>query len=455
MLLLVALAALRLTGLERHGIGIDEAWDLTVIALPPAQIITVLQHPPNGVLWPPPLHYLVQHAVTRGGDLLPAARMTAAGWNVATLALLLLAARRAPVAVQCAFAALFLLHPFQQYWGQQTRGYAFLQFLTVAAYVALWQWRRSGISAWGMLLAMVLTAGLYTHYYFCLVWLVVALLLLRWQWRRLLPVRAAVWVLLPILLFAPWLPTLMARVTDRHSTGAVRVTQPAVVARELSLLLTGPLLPKMPSAQAARWLALGSGLLLLLLAARRWRRQYWTLLPVLLPLAAAVLVGSQVPTFAARYLIIILVPLYVLLASTLDDPDRRWRRLAVLAVLIHGVGLAYGTAYLVRHEWPLADDYRGAAALIAGAQQPGDVVVCVAPYAALPLRYYLPAVACLDPAALPATGSRRLWLVWSHWQYYDPTGGILTGLCAARPLVREDNLPGVQVFLFGPATVTR
>ena len=86
--LLAAVAALRLAGLGLHGLGLDEAWDLMVFALPPAEIIALLRQPPAGVLWPPPLHYLLQHALSAAaGDPLMAARAASAFWSLAALAL--------------------------------------------------------------------------------------------------------------------------------------------------------------------------------------------------------------------------------------------------------------------------------------------------------------------------------------------------------------------------------
>lgn len=458
LVFLAALAALRLAGLGLHGLGLDEAWDLMVFALPPGDIVALLRQPPAGVLWPPPLHYLLQHALTAtAGDPLLAARAASAGWSLAALALLALAARPAPRLAVAVGLALLALQPFQQYWAQQTRAYAFLQFVTVLAYIALWRWRCTGRPGWGLLTAVALTAGLYTHYYFFLVWLSCALLLVRWLWLRRLPPRAALWLLVPILLFVPWLPTMFARVTDRQATGAIRVTQPGGVARELSFLLAGPALPKSAAARTARAAALAGGLTLLLLAIWHWRKRWWLFIPVALPVSIALLVGSQVPTFAARYLIIVQAPLYALFAGALAARSTLLRRAAFAGALVHGCGLAYGTAYLASHEWPLAEDFRGAAAIIAREWQPGDAVCCVAPYMQLPMTHYLPAdrVDYIDAGALPAAGRRRLWLVWSNWQYHDPEGSILTGLRAARPPAREISLTGVQLFLFAPAETSR
>lgn len=454
VLLLVALAALRLTGLDAHGLGIDEAWDITVAARPLPELLEQFSHPPAGTHTPPPLHYiLLQLLLGGGGEPLLLARAWSALWGVAAgLVLAVAGYRRLPLPVLLAALLFLVLQPFQQYWSQQTRPYAFMQFCAVAAYALLAQVaeKKSWRAAAG--LALVLTAGLYTHYYFLLVWATVAMLGLWLRpWREpALRLPLTLGVAAPLLLFLPWAGVLAGRLGDTTIVGSTYVSSFIDVWREMVVLLLGNPLPKTALYLTVKYLGLAGAGVLFLLALPELRRRPWLALPVVLPLGVALLVGLVTPMFAARYLFIVQAPLLLLLALPLAGAHRR---AAALAAGCYALALFAGSAATLHAEYPQADDFRGAAAAIARGWQPGDVLCCIAPYVKLPLAYYLPETQAtyLEQAALPATGSRRLWLVWSHWQYHDPAGSILANLRATRPLAGEIQLAGVTVYLFAPA----
>ncbi len=450
-LLLVALCALRLTGLATHGLGIDEAWDLAVAAQPLPALWQQFAHPVAGTHTPPPLHHLLLNLLLRlDGAPLLLARGWSALWSVAAALVLLVAGRRLPLPVLLAALLFFVLHPLQQYWGQQTRNYAFLQFCAVSAYALLARLLTVRTRGTALLLAFALAAGLYTHYYFVLVY-AAALVVALWQrpWRGDRPCAPlALAFILPALAFLPWTGVLLARAGDTTTVGSVALTSLLQAWRELVILLLGDPLPKSALTIALKYLGLAGAGTLALLALRELRGRAYLAVPVLLPLLIALAVGLFAPLFAARYLFIVHVPLLLLLALPLAG---KHRRPAALAAACYALALLHGTAATLHDEYPQADDYRGAAAAITAALQPGDVVTCIAPYAQLPLRHYLHAATYVDEVALPATGSRRLWLVWSHWQYHDPDGSFLAGLRAARPLLAHRAFPGVDLYLFAPA----
>lgn len=159
---------------------------------------------------------------------------------------------------------------------------------------------------------------------------------------------------------------------------------------------------------------------------------------LLLPPALLYLITRQVPLFNDRYLIFIAPAFYLLAAIGLVALVQRRRGLAVVAAVII-VGLqVYGIWGQVHT--PIKADWRAAAAFVAAARAPGDIVLFQHPYNRFAYAYYAgwdypwresPFTAPgsgTTPAAVDARlaqlldGAHSVWLIESEAETWDPQG---------------------------------
>lgn len=184
MALLVVGAAIRLAGVGIHGLWLDEATTLQFA-----------RHDLRGCLWAEvnnPLHRLLIHFWIRlvgdGSD--GGLRLLAAIFGgLSGVVFWALARRVVPVTTALVALALFVLDPYHLLLSQELRAYSLLVLLTLLAWLLHLDSVADPTRRWrGPALALVLTAGLYTHYQFAWVAVVVGVhrLWLAWSesWRE-------------------------------------------------------------------------------------------------------------------------------------------------------------------------------------------------------------------------------------------------------------------------------
>ena len=214
-------------------------------------------------------------------------------------------------------------------------------------------------------------------------------------------------------------------------------------------------------------------------AAGAWRlrgRPEAVLLVALLavPPILELLVSIRRPIFYSQTLIWTSVPLVVLAAVAVTAISRRPLAAAVAAVLL-AINLVSLTAY---YRAGSVEDWEGAAQYVAGAAQPGDLLLFNAGWTRIPFDFYYagvgPAVqehgvpadlferGVLEPrmttADLPRLtelldGHRRIWLVYSHDWYTDPDAIVLRHLDAVLDPVGERRFTAVRVKEYRAPTV--
>ena len=268
-------------------------------------------------------------------------------------------------------AVLAATNPFLTQFGQEGRMYALVALFGLvasAAYGRAFAWRSRG---WAIGYAVALAAMLYTHNWALffgaacgLVWLY---LLYRARDRRELLILGAIAFGGALVLYLPWLPTLLYQAAH---TGAPWSQPPTV----LSLLST-PVRILGDLAVIALLLVGGAGLVTL-----RRSPAHWLLAIALLTLALAWLSSQVSPAWANRYLAVAVAPLLLAVTAGLANTGR----LGIVALV---VAAALGAAD------PAPDDksnVREVARTIAPSLRAGDLVIATQPEQVSALAYYLP-----------------------------------------------------------------
>jgi mannosyltransferase len=318
----------------------------------------------------PPLYYILLHAWTIAfGDGETALR------SLSLLAALLTipAALWAGTAVAgrtagWLAAVLAALNPFLTVYAQEARMYALVALLSVVACGAFARGFVDGSGRHRALFAVTLAALLWTHawaIFLALGFAAAAAFHLRGRWREAaLPFAAAA------LLFAPWLPTL---VDQAQHTGAPWSKTPSL----------GSLLGGIPGALdggggAAAVIAVGAvGAIRLRRDPRAARIALLLLLAGLVALAAAWVHSNVTPSWANRYLAILVGPVTLAAAAGLA----RAGRLGIVTTA------AVATVWLF---YAVPDDRSNVRALVAAAKLPPETtVVSTQPEQVPLLAYYL------------------------------------------------------------------
>ena len=240
---------------------------------------------------------------------------------------------------------------------------ALLALVASAAYARAFAWRSRG---WAIGYAVALAAMLYTHNWALffgaacgLVWLY---LLWRAQERRELLVLGAIAFGGALVLYLPWLPTVLYQVAH---TGAPWSEPPTV----LSLLST-PARILGDFAVIALLLVGGAGLVTL------WRRDspaVWLLTIALLTVVLAWLSSQLSPAWAQRYLAVAVGPLLLAVVAGLANAGR----LGIAALI---VGAALGAADAAPDD---KSNVRDVAEAIGPSLRAGDLVVSTQPLGAV------------------------------------------------------------------------
>lgn len=295
----------------------------------------------------PPLYYLlIWHTYIGFGQSEWALRFPSVLFNTLTIPLIYALARclftrsRAPLLA----GLLFAVSPLMVYYSQEARMYTLLVFEAVLASYLLLKILHANHCGQGpirfdwlpFLYALTATAALYTHYFaaFLLMAHAVYLLIILWQrgWPQTLLVRSFWMFGLSAVLFAPWLATLLSRLSDDPSywPGALKLDE---AARKVAIsFITGETVFE----QTGLWLALILLGLLILTFAFLWltrsslarsprhtrlsdrpRVTLFLLLWLLLPPLLILLLSYQSPKFNPRYTLLAWPAFALMLAGLL------------------------------------------------------------------------------------------------------------------------------------------
>jgi hypothetical protein len=263
-------------------------------------------------------------------------------------------------------ATLATIDPFLTYYGQETRMYALAACFSIVAAAAYAHGVVLGRRRYLPLLVLSLDLLLYTHnwaLFLCAGFAVATLVFARERWRE-----AAVAGAVTLLLYLPWLPTLLSQL--RH-TGAPWAMRPGVHALVLA-----------PGAAFA--VDAVFGVVAMAAALGLSRRRGDTVSPALLVVGGATILAawteSQISSsWTSRYFAVLLGPLLLVAAAGLVRAGRAGVVALALAVFMW-------TGYSIH------DDKSNARAIARGAAhyiEPGDLVLSTHPEQIPVLRYYL------------------------------------------------------------------
>ena len=453
--LVLLAAALRLTGLGRESLWVDEGYTKYLATLTPGAYLDDVRHTVRNIL--PPLYFTLLHGWTAlAGDSETALRLPSAVAGILTLPLLhALLSRLFDRTTGLLGAGLLAVAPFHLHFAQEARMYALLALLCVASAYLLVR-LLDETRTWQLLaLAVTEAAVVWTHHYGLLVLVAEAAFvgvltarrdvtgraLRRWLAAQVL---AAVLVLPWALLFLdqlhkvgayPWLPPVTV-----GSVGAVLVAfagSPAALAATGALLAAGLW-------GATRGRTAGRGVLLL-----------WCLFAVPLLLAIGYSVAVS-PVFGRKYLIassVALLGLAAVGARTLAGQVLTGRRRAAAALAVVLVAALAAPQVLAQRTTTTKEQWREATALVERTAAPGDVVLFNAGYTmrngfgAYATRTDLethpfplgseefslrPTPAQLDALPGLVTGRRHAFVVYSQsddpgWSIADALGALADG----------------------------
>lgn len=281
-------------------------------------------------------------------------------------------------------AALMAFNSFLAAYGHETRMYtlvALLSLLAVGAYLhAFLYGRRRYIPVFGVLLA----ALVYTHNWgiFFGIGAVVALApIARWvrtDDRRRLAIDAVLGFGLALLLYVPWIPTILFQAAH---TGAPWSNKPRLgTPIQISRYIIGG-----DRITVALLLGAGAGLAALWVRSRSSRERTSAISMVVLlvvTLAIAWALSQISPAWTTRYLAVIMGPLFLVIALGCA----RAGRLGIAAVVIGLLLSAPPRLYTVKHK----SDADAIAAQVDQRLRPDDLVVVTQPEQVPLMHYYLP-----------------------------------------------------------------
>ena len=446
----VALAALlRFWGLGRESLWLDEATSLVVAQNPPAAIVSLTTADIH-----PPVYYLLLHVWLIFGQSEVALRSLSAVIGVLTVLALYGFSRTLWGPATAILAALLLAaSPHHIWYSQEARMYGLVTLWAVlSSWLIALAWERRKWPYWaGYVLAV--TLGMYTHYYMGFVVLAQNLfagyMLLRQRLERSLLRDWVMAQLAWIILFAPWMPTVLRQVSEGGGKWvAIGVGRPswrdlwdAFIAFTIGFGQQG--LPVwLRRVIYGIYLAIVAGALWAIWGPRRkaprpaagWTIREKGLFCVLLcaaPIGIAWLASQVKPMYSLRYLLPCLPVFCLLIAGGLRAMVRRWELLGLsLAGLLVVINLAGTWTMQGTSQKP---DWRSLAAYLVQEARAGDVVVPEPFWNAKPLGYYASdKLAIYDGVPLPATadgvagaisgataGRSRLWLVEDVGHYGD------------------------------------
>jgi len=199
----------RLYAVTTPVLWLDEAYSVTLAEMPPAQILLHVSRDVH-----PPLYYLLLHywIAMFGHGLLAVRGLSVLCGSLAVVVAMLIAARLANHRAALIVGVMLALLPVAVRYSQETRMYALLGLLLLAATLMLLQWvlqpdRREYLLGY----VLFITAGLYTHYF--------TMLCVAAHWSYLMIIcrshggqliRSRAWWssnVMIALAYSPWLPS--------------------------------------------------------------------------------------------------------------------------------------------------------------------------------------------------------------------------------------------------------
>lgn len=366
--LLCALSLWLRTRVLGAGFWIDEGISVGIAHHPLTAIPHLLREDGS-----PPLYYLLLHVwIGWFGDSERATHVLSVLPALACIPLAFWAAQVFGRTAGWVCAALAAVDPYLTYYGQETRMYALVACLSLVAAGAYVRGVLHGRRRYLPLLSVSLALMLYTHnwsLFLCLGFAVATAVCARDRWREAALAGAAT-----VLLYLPWLPTILYQA--RH-TAAPWAMRPGV----LSLVLAPGAVFAGDAAFGMLALAAGAGLATVIRRrADPLRRPALAMVAVVFTTAVAAWTASQVsPAWTSRYFAVMLGPLILVIGAGLARAGRLG-----LVPLAFAVFLWAG--------YTLHDDKSNVRAIAYGVTpylQPGDLVLSTHPEQIPVLRYYL------------------------------------------------------------------
>ena len=193
-----------------------------------------------------------------------------------------------------------------------------------------------------------------------------------------------------------------------------------------------------------------------------------------IPFLGELVISIWRPIFWGRTLIWLTIPLYLLLAAGVAQCRFRFLIIGVIGLL--GTLNLFAAADYYR--FYQKEDWNTAAGYVANFVEKDDLILFNSNFVAIPFAYYFklyekhyalqvakqgvprdlfdsgilePEMTANDIPKLRALvrGHNRIWLVYSHNSYTDPSGLIPKTLAAQKKLLRQRDFYGGQVQLYG------
>lgn len=409
--LILLAAVLRFATITKASIWHDEGFTMMLVARNPAQIWAGSARDVH-----PPLFYELLHGWTQifGRSELAARSMSAVA-GLATIYVCYLLVKRY-FSRQAATIVLLLLAvaPFLIRYSQEARMYGLLGLFTISGtYVLLRYLEKRDDPWWLASYALLMAAGLYTHYFTVLVlvahWLYVATLEMPWRWRfgksfwlswRWFLTNCAV-----IVLWLPWLPSFYGQFSRGQGISWIPKTTERTLTNSIWQNLTftdGGQLP-----QLIYWtvpLGILAGISYVV-----WRIRhkappvkmlyFYTFVPFFL----TIIISAVKPMYQDRYLVFAANGLVVLIGIMLDRLIQRQRKLGYLVLGLLMMVLIVGTVNVVRqasHSMSRVGEY------VTAHFQPGDAIISAELYTYFDFSYYCDR--CVEPRnALPTAEAKN------------------------------------------------
>ncbi len=384
-------AVARLVYITKADIWHDEGYTMMITGFNPIEIIERTARDVH-----PPLYYLATHAWQwMFGTSELATRSFSAACGLATIVLAYLLMRKLFTEGTARLAALFVaLGPFAVRYSDEARMYGMAAMLAVAAtyvIVRIATSKYASYKAW-LLYAIIIAAGLYTHYYTLFI-IPAHIAYLAWVRGGLLPVlRDKKWWFshaLAALLFVPWLPSAFAQMTRVGAGFWIPPVNAETVPNTFMQFLAF-----IPSWAYSGWFA---GILITLfvlavvrtfITSKRSRAGIILLAGwLVLPLAIVMLVSIARPVYYDRYFIYCAVAMYLLLAVVVTQYD--WLKKHQIYQALLAFGLIATFTYGIISVGAQATHRMGAVgSYVSQNYQAGDTIISGELYTYFDFSYY-------------------------------------------------------------------